>query len=169
MDLGLDLKLLILIGVANGAPVVAQNLFGYRFTFPVDCGTKLADGQPLLGTSKSMRGIALSVLTTTAGAPLFGIAWQGGGVIGATAMLGDLCSSFLKRRLKLPASSMAIGLDQLPESLFPMWACVPFFPLSALDIAIVAACFFAGELLISRLLYRFHLRDRPYWTPIKRI
>jgi hypothetical protein len=162
MHLALDLKLLILIGVANGMPVVAQNLFGHRFTFPVDCGAKLADGQPLLGPSKSMRGIAFSLLATTAGAPLLGIALQVGALIAAAAMLGDLCSSFLKRRMKLPASSMAIGLDQLPESLFPMLACAPFFALSALDIAIVASCFFAGELLISRLLYRFHLRDRPY-------
>lgn len=162
MDFGLDLKLLILIGVANGAPVVAQNLFGHRFAFPVDCGAKLADGQPLLGDSKSLRGIALSVLGTIAAAPLLGIAWQVGALISAAAMLGDLCSSFLKRRMKMPASSMAIGLDQLPESLFPMLVCLPVFALSAWDIADVTVCFFAGELLVSRLLYRFHLRDRPY-------
>ena len=34
-------------------------------------------------------------------------------------MAGDLFSSFVKRRLRLASSSMAIGLDHIPESSFP--------------------------------------------------
>jgi CDP-2,3-bis-(O-geranylgeranyl)-sn-glycerol synthase len=34
--------------------------------------------------------------------------------------------------------------------------------LSWLDIAVGVAVFFVGELLISRLLYKAHLRDQPY-------
>ncbi len=162
MALALDLKLLFLLSVANGAPIVAQNIFGRRFSFPLDCGAKLSDAQPLFGASKSIRGIVLSMLATTAAAPLVGISWPVGTLIAVAAMSGDLCSSFLKRRMKLPASSMAIGLDQLPESLIPLLACVPLLPLATADIALVVACFFAGELLLSRLLYKIHLRDRPY-------
>jgi len=68
----------------------------------------------------------------------------------------------VKRRLGLVPSSQAIGLDQIPESLFPLIAARLLLPLSALDIAVATMLFFAGELLLSRLLYKWHVRDRPY-------
>jgi hypothetical protein len=68
----------------------------------------------------------------------------------------------VKRRLGLVPSSQAIGLDQIPESLFPLIAARLLLPLSALDIAVGTMLFFAGELLLSRLLYKWHVRDRPY-------
>jgi hypothetical protein len=34
--------------------------------------------------------------------------------------------------------------------------------LSASDIALAMAIFFVGELVLSRLLYKAHLRDEPY-------
>ena len=77
-------------------------------------------------------------------------------------MLGDLISSFSKRRLGLPASAMALGLDQIPESLLPLIALWPILALSLADAVVILAAFFAGELLLSRLLYRLHVRDRPY-------
>jgi hypothetical protein len=62
----------------------------------------------------------------------------------------------------LAPSSMAIGLDQIPESLFPLLACRLLLPLTMLDIGVAAALFFVGELVLSRILFRLHLRDRPY-------
>jgi hypothetical protein len=73
-----------------------------------------------------------------------------------------VASSFLKRRLNLPPSSQALGLDQIPESLFPMLACRGALSLTAADVALGVAIFFGGELVLSRLLYRVHLRDVPY-------
>jgi hypothetical protein len=40
-----------------------------------------------------------------------------------TGAKGAPLSSFIKRRLALVPSSQAIGLDQIPESLFPLLAC----------------------------------------------
>ncbi len=77
-------------------------------------------------------------------------------------MAGDLFSSFVKRRLNFPPSSQAIGIDQVPESLLPMLACRDALALTAADIALGVGIFFVGELIVSRLLYRIHLRDRPY-------
>ena len=77
-------------------------------------------------------------------------------------MAGDLFSSFLKRRMRLPAGDRATGLDQIPESLFPLLACRLTLSLTALDIAAVVVAFFLGEVLFSRLFYRLHLRERPY-------
>ena len=77
-------------------------------------------------------------------------------------MAGDLFSSFGKRRLGLAPSSQALGLDQVPESLLPLLACRTALSLTAADIALAVVIFFIGELVLSRLLYRAHLRDEPY-------
>jgi CDP-archaeol synthase len=102
------------------------------------------------------------LLATTLGAPLIGLSPGIGTSVAATAMAGDLFSSFLKRRLSLAPSSQAIGLDQIPESLLPLLACRTALSLSAVEITLVVAVFFAGELVLSRLLYKVHLRDEPY-------
>ena len=83
-------------------------------------------------------------------------------LVGSFAMAGDLASSFSKRRLNLPPSSRASGLDQVPESLFPLLACRNLLSLAAADIAVGVVIFFIGEVVLSRLLYALHLRDRPY-------
>jgi CDP-2,3-bis-(O-geranylgeranyl)-sn-glycerol synthase len=77
-------------------------------------------------------------------------------------MLGDLVSSFIKRRLGMPASSRATGLDQIPESLLPALACSPMLGLSFVDICVVVAAFFIGEIVLSLMLFKWHLRDRPF-------
>lgn len=75
---------------------------------------------------------------------------------------GDLFSSFIKRRLAMPTSSRAIGLDQIPKSLFPLLAVSRLFSVTYADILLATAVFFLGELLLSRILFRLKVRDRPY-------
>jgi CDP-archaeol synthase len=156
------LQLTLLLAIANGAPVIAAKLFGHRFAYPLDDGVEFVDGKPLFGKSKTIRGILLSLVLTAALAPLLGLGWKIGAAIGGVAMAGDLLSSFVKRRLNLPPSSRATGLDQIPESLFPLLACRGALSLSVLDIAICVGVFFVGEVVLSRLLYKAHIRDRPY-------
>jgi len=156
------LRLLILLVLANGTPIVAQRLFGNRFSYPVDGDREFLDGRPLFGRSKTIRGLALAILATAAGAPLIGLDWKIGVLVGTLAMAGDLFSSFLKRRLGRSSSSPAVGLDQVPESLFPLLGCLGPGSLTFADVAVGVAVFFIGELLLSRLLYAFDLRDRPY-------
>jgi len=62
----------------------------------------------------------------------------------------------------MPSSSMALGLDHIPESLLPLLASWLLVPLSLVDVLAGVAIFCAGALLLSPLLYRFKLRDRPY-------
>jgi CDP-2,3-bis-(O-geranylgeranyl)-sn-glycerol synthase len=106
--------------------------------------------------------VALAVSSCWAGAPLIGLEADLGARIAALAMAGDLLSSFIKRRLRLPPSSQALGLDQIPESLLPLLACIDPLDLTMYDIAAGVVIFLVGELLLSRLLFRIHLRDRPY-------
>jgi CDP-2,3-bis-(O-geranylgeranyl)-sn-glycerol synthase len=155
-------RLMLLLGVANGAPVVAAKVFGGRFSWPLDGGVEFIDGRPLFGKSKTVRGIVVSISMCASAAPLLGLGWKIGVAVGCAAMAGDLVSSFVKRRLDLAPSSRATGLDQIPESLFPLLACSGALSLSIVDIAIGVAIFFAGEVVLSVLLYRVHIRDRPY-------
>ena len=156
------LQLLVLSTLANGAPVVAKKILGPRFARPLDGGIIFLDGRPLFGHSKTIRGILASILITTAGAPLIGLDLTIGAIVASAAMAGDLFSSFVKRRLNFPPSSQALGLDQVPESLFPMLACRDALSLTIADISLGVAIFFVGELILSLLLYQLHLRDRPY-------
>jgi CDP-diglyceride synthetase len=158
----LILQLLVLMTLANGTPIVAKKIFGLRFSFPLDAGTIFVDGRPLFGHSKTIRGIVVSILVTAVSAPLIGLDLTIGAIVAGAAMAGDLFSSFVKRRLNLPPSSQALGLDQVPESLFPMLACRDALSLTIADIALGVGIFFIGELILSRLLFRAHLRDEPY-------
>ena len=162
MQIPLILKLLALLTLANGTPLIAKNILRDHFSCPLDGGLRFVDGRLLFGPSKTIRGIILSILVTSAGAPLIGLPWKLGSLVAAVAMAGDLFSSFLKRRMRLQSADRATGLDQVPESLFPLLACRNWLSLTALSIAVTVAFFFVGEILVSRLLHKLHLRDRPY-------
>lgn len=148
--------------MANGTPVVAKRLFGSAFAQPLDGGALFADGRPWFGPSNTIRGVVLATLATAAAAGVLGLGWKVGALLGVVAMAGDLLASFIKRRLGLAPSSQAVGLDQIPESLLPMLAGRLFMPVTGLDIAVTTLLFFVGEVILSRLLYKWHVRDRPY-------
>ena len=148
--------------LANGTPVVAKKILGERFAYPLDGGVEFVDGRQLFGRSKTIRGVVLAVLVTMAGAPLIGLEWVIGFLVGSLAMVGDLFSNFLKRRMALPPSSRASGLDQVPEALFPLLGCRDLLSLTIADIGAGVALFFIGDVVASRLLYAVRLRDRPY-------
>ncbi len=162
MQLPLILKLVVLLAIANGTPIIADRLLGRSLAYPLDGRTNFIDGRALLGPSKTIRGVLVAVLASSACAPLFGIAWTTGFLIGLAAMAGDLASSFVKRRLGRPSSSRALGLDQIPESLFPALACKGLLALTAMDVILVVALFCVGELALNYLLFKLHLRKEPY-------
>ena len=156
------LQMMMLLTLANGAPVVAKKICGSRFSVPLDFGVTFFDRRPVFGSSKTIRGIVVSIMVTAACAPLMGLTPTIGAMAAGAAMAGDLFSSFLKRRLNLPPSNQALGIDQIPESLLPMLVCRDALALTAVDIVLGVGMFFAAEIALSRLLFRFHLRDEPY-------
>jgi CDP-diglyceride synthetase len=162
MQLLLVLRVLVLLTLANGTPVIAEDILGDHLAIPIDGGAKFFDGHSIFGSSKTVRGILLSILVTLAFARIVDMDWKIGAIVASMAMIGDLFSSFLKRRLNLRPGDRATGLDQIPESLFPLLACRSLMSFTALDIIVGVAIFFVGEMLLSRLLYYLHLRDRPY-------
>ena len=132
---------MVLLTLANGAPVIAKKVLGNRLALPLDFGFTFFEGRPVFGSSKTIRGILVSILVTTASAPLIGLDLTIGAIVAGAAMAGDLFSSFVKRRLNLPPSSQAPGLDQIPESLFPMLACRDALSLTAVDIVLGVGIF----------------------------
>jgi hypothetical protein len=156
------LPLLLLVLLANGAPLAVRKVLGNRLAYPVDGDREFVDGRPLFGPAKTVRGIACAVAVTIIAAPLVGFEWRIGLLVGSLAMAGDLFSSFLKRRLGRSSSSPVVGIDQVPESLFPLLACMPPLALTLGDVAIGVALFFVGGLVVSRLLYALDVRERPY-------
>jgi CDP-diglyceride synthetase len=156
------LRLLILLALANGAPLAARSVIGEWLSAPIDGNRRFVDGRPIFGHSKTIRGALLAILVTSAAGALLGLGWRIGLLVGSLAMAGDLFSSFCKRRLGLAPSSPALGLDQIPEALFPMLACRGPLALTPAGIGLVVVLFFAGEVLASRLLYGLRLRERPY-------
>jgi hypothetical protein len=83
-------------------------------------------------------------------------------IAASAALAGDLCSSFVKRRLNFAPSSKAFGLDQVPKSLLPLLACRAALSLTAADVVLGVGIFLTGEVILSRILYRVGLRDEPY-------
>ena len=155
-------QLLTLLAVANGTPVIATKLLGKERAFPLDGNATLSDGRPVFGSSKTLRGVILSIALTSACAPLVGLGLEVGFVVAVGAMVGDLFSSFVKRRLGMPSSSKFTGLDQIPESLLPLLACMALLPLTPLSVAVGVFLFFVGALLFSRVFFKLNIRDRPY-------
>ena len=156
------LSLLLLLLIANGTPVLARLLLGRRLRRPLDGGRVLGDGRPLFGPSKTWAGLASALAATALAAPLLGLPWWLGASTGLLAMLGDLLSSFLKRRLGLASGAMAPGLDQIPEALLPLLLCRPLLGLSWGEVLGLPVAFMAAALAISRLLYRLGLRQHPH-------
>jgi CDP-2,3-bis-(O-geranylgeranyl)-sn-glycerol synthase len=157
-----DLQLLILLITANGMPILAHKWCGARWARAVDGGRRAGDGRPWLGASKTWRGLLAALAVTPPMALLLGLPAVLGLLVAVGAMLGDLGSSFLKRRIGIEPSGQALVLDQVPESLLPLLLVAPLLDLGVLDILILVLAFFLLELLLSRILYALNIRRRPY-------
>lgn len=156
------LEILALLVAANGAPVLAYHLPGQLGRQPVDGGRKMPDGRPLLGGSKTWRGVLAALGASILLAILLGYGALFGLVFALLVVAGDLLSSFLKRRLGLVPSSRSTGLDQLPESILPSIYAVMHLGVEWWWVPLWAVAFMLLEIVASPLLFRLHIRKRPY-------
>lgn len=162
MDTVLVTKTLLLLIVAHGTPVLVRDLLGDRWNRPVDGGKTWHDGRPLFGRSKTIRGLLSATTTTAVAGYWIEFGWSVGAAFGLLAMTGDLLASFIKRRLGLPASAKATGLDQLPEAVLPLAVLAHPLGLGVAEIAAAAMLFFVLEVTLSPLLFKLGIRRRPY-------
>lgn len=156
------LTLLGLLVVANGVPVLARRLFKNRWSAPIDGGRLAWDGRPLLGASKTWRGLLTGIAGAGIASGILGPGLVFGLVFGLAALMGDLLSSFIKRRAGLASSARATSLDQLPESLLPMLVAAFWLGLGWLPVVIVPVIFMLAHIWVSPLLYRIGIRRQPH-------
>jgi CDP-2,3-bis-(O-geranylgeranyl)-sn-glycerol synthase len=156
------LDIVFLLLVANGAPILADCACRHLLKHRADGGLRMPDGQPIFGESKTVRGIATAIAATSVAAVLIGYSAVTGALVGSLAMLGDLLSSFIKRRLRRPPTSKVIGLDQIPEALIPATVMASQFNLTAQGIATATGLFLVMGLGLSRMLYTLGIRKQPH-------
>ncbi|MGR9051585.1 MAG: CDP-archaeol synthase [Gammaproteobacteria bacterium] len=155
-------KAVILLLAAHGAPVLLNDWLGRRYALPIDFGAAWADGRPVFGGSKTWRGLIAACVSAGLAAGLLKLGFSVGACFGIWAALGDVGSSFAKRRLGCAESSRRRIIDRVPESLLPVWVMQAPLGLSYADMAAVVGVFFLLEEWLSPLLYKWHLRKRPY-------
>lgn len=154
------IQLLLLIIIANGAPILIRMALSDNLNLAVDFGIELSDNNRLLGSSKTWRGIFAALLATTIAALLLGYSAKTGFSIAVYAALGDLLSSFIKRRLEMASSSKAPLLDQIPESLFPAMMLMQTFNLEMSSIILLVFFFTIIDMVVTHFLY--------YWKVYKK-
>lgn len=158
----ISLELFVMLVLANGAPVVAARVFGRHWSAPVDGGRLWRDGRALLGNSKTWRGVVSGTLACGLFALISGMGLLFGLVFGLLGLMGDMISSFIKRRAGLESSARATGLDQVPEALLPMILAWYWLELNGLAVAGVVVLFTVSNIALSPLLYRLGIRHQPH-------
>ena len=155
-------RLLLLLAVANTAPLVAKRLLGPRWAWPLDGGRTFVDGRALLGPSKTFRGVIAAEVLCILAAPVLGASLAAGALLATAAMAGDAFSSFVKRRLAIAPSGQAYGLDQVPEALLPLLVVQGLLDIPWRVVLGVTIAFLLLEPPLARLTHRLRLRDQPY-------
>lgn len=150
-----------LVGI-NGAPILLTKFAGKRFDYPIDGNQSFMDGRPILGSSKTFRGLISALVAAVLMGSLLALPLTTSLAFGALSMAGDMTSSFIKRRLGLKSSAMALGLDQIPESLFPLLGCQHWLGITNEQIVWIILAFFCVELIFSRILFWLGIRRTPY-------
>ncbi|MDO6441291.1 CDP-archaeol synthase [Marinobacter sp. 2_MG-2023] len=158
----ISLKLFVMLVLANGAPVIAAKILRRRWSAPVDAGLNWFDGRPLLGKSKTWRGIVFGALSCALFALVTGQGFLFGLLFGLLALTGDLCSSFIKRRLGLVSSERMPWLDQVPEAAVPLLLAMGWGLIGAWAALVIVVFFTLSNMWISPLLYRLGIRRHPH-------
>ena len=127
--------------VVNSLPVLTQAVLGKFLKYPVDGGILWLDNKPLFGQNKTIRGVVVSFAGGLGGSSLLGQPWWVGGIAAIFCIIGDLTSSFIKRRLNVSPGSDYFPLDHLFESLFPVLSLLPFLVLSLSQIIVIVCSF----------------------------
>jgi CDP-archaeol synthase len=135
------LAALLLVVMANMAPWASGWLMRGRLGYPLDCGVKLRDGTRLLGGHKTWRGVCAGELACAVTAYLLGYrAWLGV-EFASLSLAADAATSLFKRRLRWRPGAEVAGVDQVPESLVPLWILATPLQLPAWGVVVVTIIF----------------------------
>lgn len=143
----------------------------------MDGGRLYRDGRPLLGPHKTRRGLFAALLMGLLGGVILDFPWWLGLGCAALSMMGDLFSSFIKRRRGMASGSLVPGLDQFFEGLFPFAILAPYYGLGTGGVLWLTLLFAVGaywgswflkEVLLSKP-YEDYPRPVCSWTRLREI
>jgi len=154
------LHLLLFIIIANAAPILIRVLLNDYLNLAVDFGSKLSDNNRLFGAAKTWRGIFAALGAASMATWLFDYSWETGFLIAIYAIVGDLLSSFIKRRLAMAASSSVPFLDQVPESFFPAFMMMHAFYLEISSVLLLVLVFTIIDMVMTYALYHWRVLRR---------
>lgn len=161
MHLAQLLYLMLPVYLANMAPPFVKFWHGWNPPISV----------PLLGSHKTVVGFAAGVAVAVAvsfiqsrlrweGSLLSPGHWLAAGIAaGLGAMAGDSLKSFFKRRLQIAPGQRWIPFDQLDFIVGGLVALSFFVRLDWVDIALVCAVSFVGDVLVNQLAFHLGIRD----------
>jgi CDP-2,3-bis-(O-geranylgeranyl)-sn-glycerol synthase len=148
---------------ANAAPILLGG------GAPLDLGKKFVDGRRIFGKGKTIRGFACGLVVGTLVGLLQGIVRAPlreylllGFLLALGALLGDLASSFIKRRLGIKSGGAAPGLDQLS---FVVVALILASLVRVLSLQVIATILIITppiHLATNFIGYKLGLKGRPY-------
>lgn len=145
------IRIVFFLLLVNGLPPLIALPAKGLFAQPVDCGMNWLDGKRIFGSNKTIRGVLIGIIGGTMLFPLLGQPVQTACTAAMLAMLGDLSSSFIKRRMALPSGSEVAFLDQLFEALFPILYLASAVPFGFLKAAIILVLFITVAYVSSRI------------------
>ena len=135
----------------------------------MDMGKKFSDGRRIFGDGKTTRGFVGGLIVGTIVGLLQGIAEVPlgehlllGFLLALGALLGDLVSSFIKRRLDIERGGAAPGLDQLSFVVVALMLASPVKVITWREIAAILIVTPPIHLATNFVGYKLGLKSRPY-------
>jgi CDP-2,3-bis-(O-geranylgeranyl)-sn-glycerol synthase len=132
-------------------------------------GKKFSDGRRIFGDGKTTRGFVGGLIVGTIVGLLQGIAEAPlgehlllGFLLALGALLGDLASSFIKRRLDIERGGAAPGLDQLGFVVVALMLASPVRLPTWQEIAAILIITPPIHLVTNFIGYKLGLKSRPY-------
>jgi predicted MPP superfamily phosphohydrolase len=153
------IKILILLWSINLTPVLLAYFFEGKWDTPLDKGILFIDGKPLLGSHKTIRGTLGGIAAGIFFGLVLGISWWVALSAGIMSMLGDLLSSFIKRRLDMIEGADSPVMDQLFEGALPFVIIAPAYSLSFAKLFFLILVFVIVAYLGAQFLTRVLLTE----------
>jgi len=146
------IDVLLLLAVANSVPVLLSMLLKDRCATPIDGGRPWRDGRPVLGPHKTWRGLLGGMFAAGALGTMLSIGPVIAAAVGLLGLVGDLVSSFIKRRVGFRSGEDWPLLDQIPEALVPLVLLYRPLALNLLSLAATVGVFVFLALGAAKLL-----------------
>jgi CDP-2,3-bis-(O-geranylgeranyl)-sn-glycerol synthase len=168
-------------GLANGAPVIANQMPVLKnYKQPLDFGKKYR-GQRIFGNNKTFRGLLTGIVVAIVTVFLQQLAYENiafvrdfslidysmqsaiilGGLLGAGALIGDALESFIKRQLHIASGESWFPFDQLDYVFGGLLFASFVISLAFKYYVLILLIWFSMHIIFAYLFYLLGYKDKP--------